>query len=534
MVYLLTLLIWLSPAILAADDGNASGATGLAHLDWLILCAYAAGTIYLGYRFGKQQTSTREYFTGTGRMHPFLIGVSLFATLLSTNSYLSYPGEALGKGPVIFVKFAAYPVIFYLFARFFLPVYMRHRVTSAYELLEERLGLGARLLGGGMFIVLRLMWMAALINFAAGAMVVIMGIPPDSKFTIVAVVTAVAVVYTTLGGLRAVVITDLMQTVLLAGGAVVVIVMVTLDAGGFGWIPTSWHKNWDPQPFWSTDLSVRATAVGTFQMFLLWFVLTLGGDQTTVQRFMATGDASAARRALKTQLWSSLLVGTLLLLVGLALLGFYESHPAALAGLDLKENADDIFPYFIARGLPVGISGLVVAAMFAAAMSSIDSGVNSITAVVSTDFLERTGIGPQTESGKVAMARLVSILIGAIVIGVAVLIASIPGNITAVVTKTNILTAPIFCLFFFALFVRSATPAGVWWGALAGTVTAILVSYSGPIFIAGFDKTIHTDPVSFQWMYLASLLVNLAVGFGVSAFTTARLAESEPPQDAGI
>ena len=123
---------------------------------------------------------------------------------------------------------------------------------------------------------------------------------------------------------------------------------------------------------------------------LLWTISTAGGDQTVVQRFMATEDARAARRSFLTQQVVGVVLGCSLWLAGLALLAFFQSQTTVLpSGVNIEENADKVFPHFIAFHLPPGISGLVVAAMFAAAMSSLDSGVNSITAVVTADFFDR-------------------------------------------------------------------------------------------------------------------------------------------------
>ena len=110
-------------------------------IDWIILVLYAVSTIGLGWYFGSKQQDTSEYFVGSGKMNPVLIGVSLFATLLSTISYLAIPGEVLGKGPIYLTNYIAYPFVYLVLAMVILPVYMRQRVTSAYELLEQRLGL---------------------------------------------------------------------------------------------------------------------------------------------------------------------------------------------------------------------------------------------------------------------------------------------------------------------------------------------------------------------------------------------------------
>ena len=191
---------------------------GLHIVDWVLIVLYAMVTIGLGVYFSRRQTSAKEYFVGSGHMNPVLIGVSLFATLLSTISYLSMPGEAAGKGPVVALGMLALPLVYFVVAYGLLPVYMKHRVTSAYELLETRLGLSVRLLGAAMFLALRLVWMTLLIYLAAKAMVVMMGISASWIPIIVMGTGIVSIVYTTLGGLRAVVVTDAMQTVLLFGG----------------------------------------------------------------------------------------------------------------------------------------------------------------------------------------------------------------------------------------------------------------------------------------------------------------------------
>ncbi len=513
-------------------------AGGLQPVDWALIALYGVSMIGLGVYFSRRQASTREYFVGSGAMNPMLIGVSIFATLLSTISYLSMPGEAAGKGPVNLVGLVAYPLIYFIVAYAMLPVYMRHRVTSAYELLEVRLGLGIRLLGATMFLVLRLVWMTLLVYLAAKAMTVMLGVHPKWIPLIVLITGFVSVIYTSLGGLRAVVVTDFVQTILLFGGALLVLGTVTYDFGGFGWFPRQWQPNWDSQPFMSFDPQTRVTVVGTILAGTVWFVATLGGDQTSVQRFMATRDADAARRALATQLTVGCVVALTLYLVGFALLRYFQAHPAELAaGMTIDANADDLFPRYISFHLPVGVSGLVVAAMFAAAMSSIDSGVNSITAVVMTDFLDRLGMQPKTEKGHVRSAQLLAFLIGAVVVLGSSYVKYIEGNITEVTGKTvNLLTTPIFGLFLYALFVPFARPLGVVIGTICGTVTGVLIAFSG-LFVGllatryGVDPALFgvelitrtdpatgliwqtaEDPISFQWVGPAALVVNLGIG----------------------
>jgi SSS family solute:Na+ symporter len=485
----------------------------MAVVDWIILLVYAVSTIGLGWYFGRKQQDTSEYFVGSGRMNPLLIGVSLFATLLSTISYLAIPGEVAGKGPIYLTNYLAYPFVFLFVAFVILPIYMRQRVTSAYELLEQRLGLSIRLLGGVMFLMLRIVWMSLLVFLTAKAIAIMIGVGEEMIPWIVLVTGIFAVTYTSLGGLRAVVVTDLMQTLLLYGGALLVIGTITWQMGGFGWFPTHWQQEvWDQQPVFSLDPSTRVTVVGSILSVFLWMVCTSAGDQVSIQRFMATQDAKSARRAIAMQLTISFIVGATLGVVGIALLGFFQANPELLPGeTSLKAQADELFPHFIAAHLPPVVTGLVVSGLFAAAMSSIDSGVNSITAVVMTDFLDRFGFKPDTEVKHLRFARLLAVGIGTTVVLLSTFMEYIPGNFMAVTNKTvNLLTVPIALLFFFALYVPFANAKGVWIATVASVTAAALIAFSGVIF--GLDPESGLDPVSFQWIAPTALVVGVGVG----------------------
>ena len=510
----LALAIALCPSLgMAQDAAPPEIHSGLAIVDWLIIFFYATSTIGLGWYFSRRQNTMAEYFTGSGGMHPLLIGVSLFATLLSTITYLSIPGEVVGKGPLYITTLIALPLVYPVAAYVLLPVYMKHRVTSAYELLEAKLGLSIRMLGVAMFLMLRLVWMALLVYLMAKAMSVMMGLDESAIPWIVLVTGFVSVTYTSLGGLRAVVITDFVQTVLLFGGAILVIVMISVNLKGFGWFPTEWQPHWDTQPLFSFDPSTRLTVLGTVLSIWVWYLCTVGGDQVSIQRFMATKDLKAARRAFAVQLIAVTAITITLFLVGFALMGYFRAHPELLPeGFALKTNADDLYPRFISHHLPIGVSGLVISAMFAAAMSSVDSGVNSITAVVMTDLMDRFGRKPATEAGHVLLARIFAFTIGGVVVVVSSFMGMIEGNITEVTNKTaNLLVTPIFGLFFFALFVPRSNAFGTWVGWFCCTVTAVTIAFSGEIF--GRDPITNADPISFQWIAPTAMLVNMVTGY---------------------
>jgi SSS family solute:Na+ symporter len=409
----------------------------------------------------------------------------------------------------------AYPIAFLVVSKLFLDIYMRQRVTSAYELLEERLGLGMRLLGSVLFIAMRLVWMSLLVYIAAKAMTVMLGVGDEWIPLVVLVTGFVSVIYTSLGGLGAVVITDFLQFTLLFGGAWLVIGLVTYELGGFSWFPTSWQPTWDAQPVFSFDPRMRVTVLGTILSASLWQICTAGGDQVSVQRFMATRDAKAAKKAYLTQMCAGACVATTLVLVGFALLGYFQQRPDELpAGLSLITDGDRIFPRFVSFHLPPGVTGLVVSAMFAAAMSSIDSGVNSITAVIMTDFVDRFGLKPKTEKGHVRWAQILALTVGAIVVVGSTFIGHVPGNFTAMTQRTtNLLVTPIFGLFFFAMFVPFARAAGVLVGTIYGVTTAFLVAFSGSFYeVLAAGTGLDTTAISFQWISPVALGANLTAG----------------------
>lgn len=485
----------------------------MAAIDWIIVLIYAISMLWMGSYVGRKQTSSKDYFIGGGAMNPILIGVSLFATLLSTISYLAMPGEVSGKGPAYLATYLAHPLTFLFIGFVILPVYMRQRVTSAYELLEAKLGLSIRLLGVVMFLALRLVWMSLLIFLTAKAIAIMIQAPDTAVPLIVMATGAFAVVYTSLGGLRAVVITDLVQTLLLYGGALLVIGTVTWRMGGFGWFPTEWHPSWDSQPIFSFDPSVRVTVVGSIITSFLWLSATMSGDQVSVQRFMATKDAKAARTSLLVQMIVGIIVAITLCLVGLSLLGYFQAQPELLplADQSLRSQADRLFPHFIAFELPPVITGLVVSGLFAAAMSSVDSGVNSITAVAMNDIWGRLGKGELTADKQLRLSRWLAVIIGAIVVTLSSQMGLVEGNFMEKTQKlVNLLTVPIALLFIFALFVPFANPRGVWIGTIASVAAAGTVAFSGELI--GRNPETGDALLTFQLIAPAAVVFGLGVG----------------------
>lgn len=485
---------------------------GLIAIDWIVIGLYLVFILAQGWYYSRQQTSGGEFLVAKNKpMGSYIIGLSMFATLLSTISYLSKPGEVINKGPMVAIAQAvAAPIGFAIVAYFFLPRLMRQRVTSVYEYLEERVGLGGRIFAAVLFIFLRLLWMGLLVYLTSSVLAVVIGLEPKWVPLLSILVGGVTIAYSSMGGFRAVVMTDNIQATLLFVGAFATLAVATWHIGDLSWFPTSWSPNWDVQPLFSLDPFVRVTLIGSVINMVLWRVATSCGDQTAVQRFMAVKDLQTARQSFLINTIAVIVVSLLLTLVGFALLGFFERFVEALPPeMSIANDGDNLFPYFIAHYLPPGVSGLIVTAFIAAAMSSLDSGVNAITAVISKDFLERFNRGPKTEKGKVTMMRWITVGIGAFVIGLGLIVKYIPGNIYAVTNKTaNLVATPIFAMFVMAWYMPFVTPLGAFIGTYCGVIVAVLIGF--------WDVITGGIPISFQYIGIGSLVVSLGVAALVS------------------
>lgn len=481
----------------------------MTYLDWFVIAAYTVGMLAVGSFYAKRTSTTDDYLLGGRNMSPWRVGLSLFASLLSTITYLAVPGEMIQFGPMVLAQLAALPLIAVVVGWLLIPAFMRLRVTSAYEILEARLGLSVRLAGSCFFLTLRLFWMS-LVMFATADVVLvpILGLDESAVPWICIVLGLVTVLYTSMGGLRAVVLTDVIQTAILVGGSALMVVLITADLGGVGqWWPSEWPAHWQRPVFWY-DPAVRFTFVGAALSYFTWFVCTAGSDQIAVQRYLATRDAKAARRMFITALLGNLALWPFLAAVGLTLLAYFQVRPEMLsAGRSALDDADKLLPIYIVQGLPQGVSGIVIAGLLAAAMSSLSSGLNSACSVVSTDFVGRFSPKPaSSEETRLRLAKSISFLIGAAVVAFGTLIGQIEGNILELCYKiANLLAAPLFLLFFMAMFVPWATAFGTHLGTISSVAVAVGVAYYGILSL------------TFQWMMPASFFAGAIVG-GLASF----------------
>src|SRR5690606_5069640 len=235
-------------------------------LDWVILVAYAILLLSIGWISSYFQKNKEDYFLGGGNVNPIVSGISMYVSFFSAISYLAIVGEVIKNGPLIpIINMAAGPVIFLLGSFLLIPFFMNLKMISAYEILEKPLGIKIRKLGSVIFLTTRILWMALLIFLASKSMVVMMGWSDNVILFISVILGIITIIYTTLGGLKAVLITDVIQFVILSIGAIATIFMVAHQFDGVrDLIPTTWNPNWQRVEMFNFNPYIRLTIFFAF------------------------------------------------------------------------------------------------------------------------------------------------------------------------------------------------------------------------------------------------------------------------------
>ena len=304
----------------------------MALIDWCVVLGYFMVMLGIGWYFSRQKQSAEDFALGGRRINPIMAGLSLFSTLASTLTYLAIPSEMIGHGPMLLANIAAFPFIWLIVGWLLIPYLMKLPVTSAYEILEAKLGTGIRMAGATLFVLLRLGWMSAIL-YASSYVVLVPLLKLDDSMTPVlcAVLGVITIAYSSAGGLKAIVVTDAIQAIMMLAGAGATILVISSQLGGISeCFPKSLPAHWDPI-VWGFDFKARIAFLPYMLSTLLWYVCTNGSDQMSIQRFLSTRDAPTARRTLAVSLTSDTIVASLLATTGLALLSYYTKFPELLA-----------------------------------------------------------------------------------------------------------------------------------------------------------------------------------------------------------
>ncbi len=477
--------------------------------DSIIVLVYLSAIVAVGVRFRGRQDDINDYFTAQsgfgGALGTLMVGLSLGATVFSALSFVAYPSIVITHGATVLMSMVGFPVAYVVLRFWFLPRYLAQHSDSPYEIIERRFGVPTRLVASGLFVLLRLCWMSALIY--APVLVVMASCQLDDRWfwPLVLVIGLVSTAYTVIGGIRGVIVTDAIQFLLiiavLGGTILYVVTKVPLSMGEVTHYLTEetdlLKLNWSLSPM--ATITVWGMAIGA----TLQNMSTFTADQMSLQRYLAAGGVKPASRAFGTSMISMILVLTMLAAVGLTVGTWYSLHPDPA----VPQDADKVFPYFVATQLPIGFMGVVIAAILAATMSSITSGINALSGSLLSDFYP---FSERVESRRLlGYARLTSAVIG-------ILATVVAGLIEDMGTLFDIMNAfyGIFLGPLLGCIVCAIAPLPVRGGAL---IAALLLGS-----LAGF--AVAYSDVANLWVSGVSAVVTVILALVLSAFGGARKA----------
>ena len=482
-----------------------------AAVNWVAIVLYLGTIMGIGFFFARRNKNTDDFFRGGQRVPGWVAGLSIFATMLSSITFVALPARAFATDWIFIVINAGIIVCAPLVVFRIIPYFRRINVTSAYEYLEQRFNLAIRLFASASFILFQIGRMAIVMYLPALALA---AITPLSLEGCILVMGLMSIIYCTMGGLEAVVWTDALQAIVLIGGAFLSFgIMVAGLDGGFGElsaIAAADHKlRW-------ADFDWSATS----HMTTAFWVMVLAGlgstiipyssDQAVVQRYVSTPTEQKARSAVWLNTAMSTVATVLFFGLGTALYAFYKSRPEAL---DPTFKTDSIFPLFISRELPVGVAGIVVAAVFAAAQSTISTSMNSTATAIVTDFFRRLG-WRSSERGYLRLARLLTVILGGLGTLFALMLswADIESAWKTFLTVIGFVMGPLCGIFLLGMFTRAGNSRGAVAGAVAGVAALVSVKY-----------LTQTNGLLYAPIGIA---VSFGVGLGVSWIGGARTMQS--------
>jgi SSS family transporter len=490
---------------------------GFSALDYGVLAVYLIGITAFGARFRKQQSSVRDYFIGGRTISWWVIGLSIVATETSTLTLIGVPAIAYASyahpeqgGNLTYLQVVlGYLVARVLIAWLFIPAYFQGQMVTAYELLQRRFGSAAKHYTASLFLIMRPLAEGVRVFAASLVLTAVISGPlsgvPHLWAWSVLIVGLLTMIYTFEGGIAAVIWTDLIQLVIYVAGALVAVwQLVHLVPGGWPTIAREVSAAGKFQVFsFSWDLTVPFTfwaglAGGTFLT-----MASHGTDQLLVQRLLTCRNVRESQKAL---ILSGIVVlgqFALFLTIGLLLFAYYRFHP-----LPTLASTDEIFPAFIVRSLPHGVSGLVIAAIFAAAMSNLSGSLNSLASSAVLDFYAPLARKGADDQHLLRLARWLTAFWAVVLVAIALVARGWGSVFTTGLTIASIVYGPMLGIFLLGLLTRRANQTG----AIAGATTSLLAMVAIRLW----------TPLAWTWYVLVGTVIAFSVGYVVSTVFAAR------------
>lgn len=440
-------------------------------LDYGVILLYLLSMVWIGYYFSKREKSSDDFFEGGHRVPFWAVGVSLFATGASAISFMGMPAKAYETNWIYFTtglfQVLLLPLAFYVV----IPVIRRLKINTAYEYLDMRFGYPVRVYSSVLFVALQVLSrMSVVLLLPAIALNAVTGINIQACVLIMGVLSTV---YTLLGGIQAVIWTDVIQTFVIIGAVIICIVIIAFQLDGS--VGENLALASEMGKFELFDWSPHLMAATTWAIILqaIFHNFQQMSDQNYVQRIQAVNSESAARKVVSIQLLIAVPLNMLFFALGTALFLFYRTHPIML---EPHLQTDTIFPLYIMQNLPVGVAGLVVAGIFAASMSTLDSSINSVSMVIVRDFFEKLKHNA-TDQASLRLGKIMTILLGSFATLTALLFSfmDMPSIWDFFIMMTGLISSGVGGVFCLGMFTKRASTISVLIGATLGFATTLYI-----------------------------------------------------------
>ncbi|KEI73309.1 sodium:solute symporter [Endozoicomonas elysicola] len=450
-------------------------------IDYAVIILYLAGMLGIGVYFSKTSgESTDSFFRAGGRIPGWAAGMSIWATTLSSITFLAIPGNAYKGNWVFAFGMIVVACCMPLLIKYVIPFFRKIDATTAYEYLEKRFDSRMRVFGSIVFILFHIARMAIVIYLPTLALTAMTGLNP---YIIAVAIGVLCVIYTFLGGMEGVIWSDVIQGFVLLGGILfAIIVGLTGIEGGIGEVISTGisdgkfftSADWS----WSfTEVTIPTMLVGAIFINMYQYI----GSQDVVQRYNTTKSVEETGKSLMTNAWLGLLTIPLFYGMGTILYTFYAQQPELLAeGI----KSDGVFPQFIVNQLPVGITGLVFGAIFAASQSTVSSSLNSLSACYTMDIIKRFRPS-HPEAYYVKTAKMVILTAGILSSAAALYMVNTNQDelLKTFQSVMGLFGAPIAGVFLLGMFTTKGNATGAFWGTLISSIAMYFIQQSSLTFL---------------------------------------------------
>lgn len=468
----------------------------LQFLDAAVFFGLIALNILFGASFFFRNRTTDQFTTGGQKLPSWTVAMSIFATFVSSISFLALPGKAYSSNWNAFVFSLSIPAASWLAVKFFVPLYRSIGSVSAYYYLEKRFGRWAGTYASACYILTQLM--------RTGAILMLLALPLNALFgwnikTIIILTGIGVTLYSMLGGIQGVIWTDAIQGIILIAGALTAALYITFSMPeGPGQIIEIASAS-DKFSLGSFGTSLSESTFWVVLIYGLFInVQNYGIDQNYIQRYLSTRTEKEAK---KSALLGSLIyvpVSMVFFYIGTALFAFYSAQPDLLPEeLRLAGSGDKIFPYFIVAELPTGITGLLIAAIFSAGMSTVSTSLNSTATIVLTDYYKKYFNKDASEKRSMNVLYISSLLTGMAGVVIALMLAGVESALDAWWSLASIFSGGMLGLFLLGFISKTVRKTDAVAGVIAGVIVIIWMSLS-PFLLedgkfSGLRSTFHSN-----------------------------------------